>query len=193
MLSIFLEKDDFYYFPDFYYIYITFMIIAIICAIIQTIGFWKILEKGNNSGWYSLIPGYNTYILCKMVGVNPWWILIVVFSIFLCIIPVIGALACMAITVYFEILLNVSLCRAFKKEDGFAVGLILFRPIFLILLGLGSDKYVGPNPMEDILFDNILENKKTETKNNNVNKYCPACGNKTEIDTKYCPKCGKEL
>lgn len=173
------------------------MLIALAIGVVTIIGMWKILEKGNKPGWGALIPFYNQYLLCDMVGVNPWWILIVAVSPILGIVPVIGELASFAVSIYFTVLLNVSLARAFKKEDGFAVGLILLAPVFYLILGFGKENnYVGKNPMKDLLFDNLKENN-----NSNVNeaqytentKYCPACGNKMEIDTKYCPKCGKEL
>lgn len=173
------------------------MIIALAVAVVTIIGMWKVLEKGNKPGWGALIPFYNQYLLCDMVGVNPWWILIVALSPILNVVPVIGGLASFAVSIYFTVLLNVSLARAFKKEDGFAVGLILLAPVFYLILGFGKENnYVGKNPMKDLLFDNLKENN-----NSNVNeaqytentKYCPACGNKMDIDTKYCPKCGKEL
>ena len=173
------------------------MLIALAVAVVTIIGMWKVLEKGNKPGWGALIPFYNQYLLCDMVGVNPWWILIVALSPILNVVPVIGGLASFAVSIYFTVLLNVSLARAFKKEDGFAVGLILLAPVFYLILGFGKENnYVGKNPMKDLLFDNLKENN-----NSNVNeaqytenkKYCPACGNKMEIDTKYCPKCGKEL
>ena len=173
------------------------MIIALAVAVVTIIGMWKVLEKGNKPGWGALIPFYNQYLICDMVGVNPWWILIVALSPILNVVPVIGGLASLAVSIYFTVLLNVSLARAFKKEDGFAVGLILLAPVFYLILGFGKENnYVGKNPMKDLLFDNLKENN-----NSNVNeaqytentKYCPACGNKMDIDTKYCPKCGKEL
>lgn len=173
-------------------------LIALALAVVTIIGQWKILEKGNKPGWGALIPFYNTYLFCDMVGVNPWWILIVLFSPILNIVPVIGGLASFAVSIYFTVLLNVSLARAFKKEDGFAVGLILLAPIFYLILAFGKEnKYVGKNPMKDLLFDNLKENKNdsnvNEAQYEETKKFCPSCGAKMEIDTKYCPKCGKEL
>ena len=172
--------------------------IALIVTAITIIGMWKTLEKGNKPGWGSLIPFYNIYLVCEMVGVNPWWILIVALSPILNIVPLIGTLAQFAVVVYFTILLNVSLARAFKKEDGFAAGLILLPPVFYLILGFGKDEYVGKKPMKDIVFETINDNI---NKDSNVKeaqyeenvKYCSSCGKKVEVDTKYCPKCGKEL
>ena len=136
------------------------LVITLAIAIVTIIGTWKVLEKGNKPGWGALIPIYNTYLLCDMVGVNPWWIVITICSPILNVIPVIGSLANVTVTIYFAVLLNVALARAFKKEDGFAVGLVLLPTIFYLILGFGKDnKYYGKNPMKDILFDNNKENQ----------------------------------
>ena len=67
-------------FGAFFFVYIL-VILAIVafCIIVK----WKLFVKGNQPGWAALIPIYSDYILCKMVGVNPWWILIVYLSSFL--------------------------------------------------------------------------------------------------------------
>ena len=120
-------------------------------------------KKANEEGWKALIPIYNTYTLCKIVGVNPWWILIVALSPVLNVIPVIGGLASLAASIYFSILLYVGLARSFKKEDAYAIGLILLPIIFLPILAFGKEnKYVGKNPMKDIIFDNINQNNSDE-------------------------------
>lgn len=140
-----------------------FMLIALVIAIFMIIATWKILEKGNKPGWGALIPFYNTYLLCEMTGVNPWWILIVALSPVLNVIPVIGGLASLAASIYFSILLYVGLARSFKKEDAYAIGLILLPIIFLPILAFGKEnKYVGKNPMKDIIFDNINQNNSDE-------------------------------
>ena len=142
-----------------------FAVIGLVIAVIMIIGQWKVLEKGNKPGWGALIPFYNTYLFCDMVGVNPWWILIVALSPILSAIPVIGSLASMAVSIYFTILLNVSIAKAFGKESGFAVGLILLPPVFWLILAFGKENnFVGKNPMKDLLFDNINKNNNTDVK-----------------------------
>ncbi len=98
-----------------------------------------------------------------MVGVSPFWILIIIFSGFLSAIHILGGLLSIAANIYFIILLNVSLARSFKKSDSYAVGLILLPVIFYPMLGLGSATYVGKHPMKDFLFkSNNID------KNNNI-------------------------
>ena len=173
------------------------MLICITLGILKIIGTWKILTKANKPGWGALIPFYNDYLLCQITGVNPWWIVIVICSGFLSFIPVIGGLLSFAASIYFAILLNVSLARSFGKEDSYAVGLILLAPIFYLILGTKDNNYLGEKPMDDVVFNKINQtanNNKSKTNNENTNvKYCSSCGAQITKDTKYCPSCGKEV
>ena len=179
------------------------LIICMTVAILQIIGTWKILTKANKPGWGALIPFYNQYLLCKIKGVNPWWVLIVTCTGLLSSIPYVGGLIVWVVSIYFTILLNVSLARSFGKENSYAVGLILLAPIFYFILGIKDDKYLEPKPMDDIVFNKINQNN-NNTSNNTANqsnnseqtantKYCSSCGAQITKDTKYCPSCGKEV
>lgn len=180
------------------------MVVVVIClaiAVVQIIGMWKVLKKADQPGWASLIPIYNQYTLCKAVGVNPWWILVVSLSPILSVIPVLGSLISMAISVYFLILLCVSTARSFGKDDGFAVGLALLAPIFYCILGFGDSKYLGAKPMNDVVLEKIKGNKNENTTTTQTNdatqnadsKFCASCGSKISNDTKFCPNCGSEV
>lgn len=161
-------------------------IICLILVLLKIIGLWKILKKANKPGWGALIPIYNQYLLCEITGVNPLWILIIFACVFLNFIPVVGSIASMASSIYFLILLNISLARSFSKDDSYAIGLILLQPIFYLMLGIDKSKYIGKNPMKDIIFNK-------ENNSQQSIKYCTTCGNKIDINTKYCPNCGKEV
>ena len=175
-------------------LFVFFILMVLIClalTVLYLIGFWKILEKGNKPGWGALIPIYNTYLLCQIVGVNPWWILIVFIASLLSFIPIIGSLIFTAASIYFTVILNISLARSFKKDDVYALGLIFLQPIFYLILGYGESKYEGPKPMDDFVMNffnkhvTVNVDKNTET--------CPECGEKISSKSKYCPKCGKEI
>ncbi len=182
-----------------------FVLIALIVCLLKVIGTWRILSKANQPGWGAIIPFYNTYLLCKISGVNPWWIVICLFSSILNAIPIIGTLACGAISIYFMILLNVSLARSFKKDDSFAIGLILLAPIFYLILGCGNSEYEGENPMEDFVLNqfnssnNNNQNKNTTKSSSNSKEdnkevsYCSNCGSKIDEFTRFCPNCGNEI
>ena len=130
------------------------VLIALAVAVVSIIGMWKMFTKAGEEGWKSIIPVYNAITLCKIVGVNPWWILIVFVSGLLSIIPILGYLVYLAVIIYFSVLLSVSTANSFGKDTGFAVGLFFLSPIFYCILGFGSAKYEGAKPMNDIIFKN---------------------------------------
>ncbi len=102
----------------------------LIFAILLIAALWKIFAKANEPGWASIIPIYNTYILLKIVG-RPWWWLL------LLLIPFVNFIV--------GIVVMLDLAKSFGKGTGFAVGLILLAPIFLLILGFGNDRYLGPS------------------------------------------------
>lgn len=101
--------------------------LAIIVAVIA--GCWKMFVKGGQPGWAAIIPIYNLYCLCKIIG-RPWWWLI------LCFIPIVNFVI--------AIIMSIDLAKSFGKSMLFAVGLILLAPIFYCILGFGSAQYQGP-------------------------------------------------
>jgi len=101
---------------------------SLIFAILMIAALWKIFTKANQPGWASIIPVYNTYILLNIVG-RPWWWLLLLF------IPLVNLVI--------GVLVMMDLAESFGKGTGFAVGLILLPPVFLLMLGFGSDRYVG--------------------------------------------------
>lgn len=42
------------------------------------------------------------------------------------------------------IIINLDLAKSFGKGAGFAIGLILLAPIFILILGFGDARYQGP-------------------------------------------------
>lgn len=168
------------------------LLICLVIAIVQIIATWKILVKGGKPGWGALIPVYNQYLLCDMVGVNPWWILIVFIGGLISFIPIFGSLLSFAISIYFTILLNVSLARAFGKEDSYAIGLILLAPVFYAILGFGKDKFIGQNPMEDAIMTKVKGAAANNAQTANT-KFCTSCGGKMNSNSSFCPSCGKEV
>ena len=175
---------------------IVMIIIGLVLSVLNIIGLWKILAKGGKPGWGALIPVYNQYLLCDMVGVSPWWLLILLGSAVLAFIPFVGSLLSLAVSIYFLILLNVSLARSFGKEDGFAVGLILLQPFFYFFLGIKEEnKYIGKKPMEDVVMKSFNKNDSTDnsTANSENTKFCTSCGSKMDKNSKFCPSCGGEV
>ncbi len=128
------------------------VVMLAICAFSIVVA-WKIFTKAGKEGWKSLIPFYNIYTMCEIVGVSPWWMLIVFVGCpIVALIPILGYLASMAATIYFGILLAKSTANAFGKDTGFAVGLFFLPLIFGAILAFNKDKYEGAKPMDDIIF-----------------------------------------
>ena len=174
------------------------IVVGLVIYVLQVIGMWKVFKKSGEEGWKAIIPVYNTYTMCKVTGVNPWWVLIVVVASGLSgafgdsDLNTIVSLLCSIVTIYFYVLLYVSLSRAFGKSDGFAVGLVLLNPIFLLILGCGSSQFIEKKPMHDLLFDNINKNKNAQNTNPVNNQQTPTEANPTQA-AKHCPNCGAEV
>lgn len=99
-------------------------------AVVTIVGLWKLFEKAGEPGWTSLIPFVNTYKLYKMAFGSGWWFLLLFIPI-------------ADIVIY--IMLAVRLARSFGRGGLFALGLVLFQTIFLLILGVNDDRYIGPN------------------------------------------------
>ena len=96
-------------------------------------GLWMIFVKAGRQGWESLLPLYNLFVLFQILygeGTKAFLLLIPFYNI------------------YIAIRLWVDLARYFGKSAGFAVGLLLMSPVFLLILGLdkGTSAPSRPNP-----------------------------------------------
>jgi len=103
---------------------ILFVLLAVSLLIIVSL--WVVFKKAGESGWKSLVPIYNLYILLMISGVPGWW-LIMFF------IPVVG--------VVFSLLVKLALAKKFGKGALFGIGLFLLPIIFYPLLAFGGSQY----------------------------------------------------
>jgi hypothetical protein len=103
-------------------------IVSLVITLVGIVALWKVFTKAGQPGWASIIPIYNLYIWCKIVGRPAWWILL--------------WLICFPI---FYIILSIDLAKSFGKGIGFGIGLIFLPFIFLLILGFGSAQYQGPS------------------------------------------------
>lgn len=104
------------------------VIAALAVAIVSIIAQWKIFTKAGKPGWAAIIPFYNMYTLFEVAGMNGWMFLLMLLPI---------------VNIVIMIMLYVNLAKSFSKSTGFAVGLIFLNFIFMLILGFGSDQYVG--------------------------------------------------
>jgi hypothetical protein len=101
--------------------------IAILVVVIA--GLWKTFVKGGQPGWAAIVPIYNIYCLCKIVGRPGWWTILFFIPF---------------VSIVFAIIVSIDLAKSFGKSIAFAIGLILLSPVFFCILGFGSAQYNGP-------------------------------------------------
>jgi len=105
------------------------MIVGLLIALFLIVAMWKVFTKAGQPGWASIIPIYNLYVWCKIVGRPWWWILLML-------IPFVNFII--------AIILCIDMAKSFGKGAGFGIGLALLGIIFLPILGFGSAQYQGP-------------------------------------------------
>ena len=110
-------------------------IISIAVAVFSIIVMWKIFKKAGKEGWIAIIPLYNVYTLFEITLGKGWYWLLLLVSI----IPVIGWLADAVIM----ILTMIKLSKAFGKDTGFTVGLVLLSMVFMAILAFDKSTYLG--------------------------------------------------
>ncbi len=111
------------------------LMIALVIAILQIVGMWKVFTKAGEKGWKCIIPIYNIVILFRISGLSPW----IIFGYLAGIIPFIGWIVCLGIYIY---QCN-SLAKAFGKDIGYTIGLLFLPTIFYMILGFSKAEYVG--------------------------------------------------
>ena len=111
------------------------LVIGLVVAIIQFAGMWKVFTKAGEKGWKCIIPIYNLVILFRISGLSPW----IIFGYLASIIPFVGWIVCLGITIY---QCN-SLAKSFGKDVGYTIGLLFLPTIFYMILGFGKSQYVG--------------------------------------------------
>lgn len=130
-----------------------YLIFALVWWILQIIANWNIFTKAGEAGWKSLIPIYGDYISYKIAWQTSYFWLSFILGIVASYVSSANLNESMFLTVIATILriviavINIIYCvklsKAFGHGIGFAIGLILLQPIFLLILGFGSDQYYG--------------------------------------------------
>jgi hypothetical protein len=103
-------------------------IIGLLVALLMIVAMWKVFAKAGQPGWASIIPIYNLYIWCKIVGRPAWWIILMLIPF---------------VNIIVGIVLCIDMAKSFGKGVGFGIGLAFLGIIFLPILGFGSAKYQG--------------------------------------------------
>lgn len=111
------------------------IIIGLLIALLLIVAMWKVFTKAGQPGWASIIPIYNLYVWCKIVGRPGWWIILML-------IPFVNFII--------GIILCIDMAKSFCKGAGFGIGLALLGIIFLPILGFGSAQYQGPSASQGV-------------------------------------------
>jgi len=104
------------------------MVLIPLIALITIVAMWRIFEKAGEPGWAALIPFYSAYVLFKISWGNGWLFL-------LSLIPIVQIII-LIITMF-------KLATSFRKNGGFAIGLILLNVIFYCILAFDQSTYLG--------------------------------------------------
>lgn len=185
-------------------------IAAAVLMVLNFIGQWKAFKKAGYKGWECLIAGHNQFVNCSFVGINPIWVLFLVFGSVLNIIPFIGGLAYLALFIYYQVVVGISTARAFGKGTGFGIGLAIpvSAPIFWFILGGKNVQYVGANPCNDPIMGMFNKGNNAPApaaqavvqptaapavSTQPAVQFCTGCGYKVTNGERFCPGCGKEM
>lgn len=105
------------------------IIFSLLLMAVFIVAEWKVYTKAGKPGWAVLIPIYNIIVMLEIVGKPLWWIVLLLIPF---------------VNIIFAIMLINLLSKSFGYGVGFTLGLIFLAPIFILILGFGDAKYVGP-------------------------------------------------
>ena len=105
------------------------LIVELLIAVLVIVATWKVFTKANRHGWAAIIPIYNMYVWCKIVGRPGWWVILMFIPL---------------VNIIVGIIVCIDLAKSFGKGAGFGIGIALLGIIFLPILGFGSAQYQGP-------------------------------------------------
>lgn len=94
--------------------------------LLKIVAKWNILDKAGEPGWASLIPFYGNYCFYDITWDNGW----ISFASY---IP--------GVSYVLSVITKVKLSCRFEKNSVFTLGLVLFEPVFLAILGFDESEY----------------------------------------------------
>lgn len=177
------------------------LVLSLVIGILTIAATWLVYRKAGERGWASIVPFYAQYVLYKITWGNGWLFLLLF-------VPFVNFVV--------GIITLVKLSKSFGHGGGFACGLIFLNTIFMLILGFGSSRYVGPGGSSGAGWDvgaggsrydderggarydgyggsrrdggaDYTDYKRADT------VYCPECGSAVSASSKFCPYCGAKL
>ena len=101
-------------------------IFIFIFILLNIIARWRLFTKARRWGISAFIPIYSDIALCRIVKLSPLWLLFLL-------IPLVN----MYFIIFYHIVISFKLSFAFGKGIMFGLGLLVFNPLFILILGLG--------------------------------------------------------
>lgn len=129
-----------------------------IAAIMMIVGTWFLLEKMGEKGWKSFIPVYRGYLIFKHVWNTEAFAANIITGIltgialetahigvktfspaFIAVLSIVG-LGFLIASLVIQIKLFSRLAKAFGHGKGYTFGLVVFEPLFILMLGLDRNE-----------------------------------------------------
>lgn len=118
--------------------------VSAVILIMYIIAMWSLFKKAGISGWKSLVPIYNYYLMYK-ISWSPFMFWInVLLSILISVLRLNDSTTYVVLAIFAGIILaiinlvqTVKLGRAYGRGFAFILGLIFLNTLFVMILGLG--------------------------------------------------------
>jgi hypothetical protein len=107
-------------------------VVFIALGVFEIAALWQVFTKAGRPGWLAIIPIVNLVVLCNIVGLSPWWLLLIL-------VPFVD----FVFLPIYTILISWNLGKSFGQGAGFRIGLIFLGPIFIPMLAFGNARYLG--------------------------------------------------
>ncbi len=129
---------------------------AIVFWVFQIIAYWKMFTKAGEPGWKSIIPFYNQYVMYKLTWKTSWfWISLIVafvYGVFTSLnqsfpdvmLYTVLLLVFAIIILVLTIISYHKISKSYGHGAGYTVGMLFLWPIFVLILGYGKSRYIGP-------------------------------------------------
>ena len=108
------------------------IVIYLAIILLMIVSLWILISKAGRPGVAAIIPIWNIIELVRISGKPLWWVILILL------IPIVNFI--MLIMVWNGI------SKAFGKDAGFTVGLVLLPFVFFPILAFGKATYTKPAP-----------------------------------------------
>ncbi len=111
----------------------------------------KVIQKMGEPWWKAIIPIYHSYVLYDHVWVGWIGVLAAILEIYAQSVTegyspeTVWTSLLLLVSLIIQIIFCNKLSKAFGHGIGYTIGLLFLEPIFILILGFGSDRYLG-NP-----------------------------------------------